>query len=282
MSTEISHRINDHVPEILTRWEKRVTELGILQHGLNIVNDLPVLHHIAKELVNSSSKSEERMHDEATDSMDCALKHAEARLKLLNYPLGDLILEFHILRKVLIDIIEEHGPISSEERKLISNWFEKMVKETAEEYSKTLIENQESFMLTMAHDLRTPISMIKMNTYMLKRQTAPVAAIERIEANVSVLERMLRELLDVSRTRAGKPIVLERHKVLLTELVRNFATDMEVIRGDRFELVLAENAVASVNADGIRRVLENLVVNALKYGSHTHRYKSYFCTTTTT
>ena len=62
---------------------------------------------------------------------------------------------------------------------------------------------------------------------------------------------------------------LIRKKLLLNDLVADLIQDMKAIHGDRFK-VEAEHAVSGRwNRDGLRRIIQNLVVNALKYGSKT-------------
>jgi signal transduction histidine kinase len=80
---------------------------------------------------------------------------------------------------------------------------------------------------------------------------------------------MLVDLLDASRLGAGRGLALELHDCDLVQLAREVAADFTAQHGARF-VVTAETKVTGFwNADALRRILENLVSNAVKYGDRT-------------
>ena len=81
------------------------------------------------------------------------------------------------------------------------------------------------------------------------------------------LESMLRELLDVSRIRSGIGLAFELEAVRLDVLAREVVQEMKGMHGERLGLHVEVPTIGAWNRAGLRRVLENLIVNALKYGS---------------
>ncbi|MBI3543507.1 MAG: HAMP domain-containing histidine kinase [Deltaproteobacteria bacterium] len=77
---------------------------------------------------------------------------------------------------------------------------------------------------------------------------------------------MIRDLLDSSRLQAGKKLSLKLEHFELTTLVRHTLEKLSVVHGDRFELEDGQPIYGYWDREGVRRALENLVNNALKYG----------------
>ena len=121
------------------------------------------------------------------------------------------------------------------------------------------------------HDLRAPISVARMWVYTIQRDTRSSEivqkAADKIDKTMERLDSMLKELLDVSRIRAGLKIEFEFEEMRLDELVKDVVLEMKETYGNRFELHINEPTTGAWNRAGLRRVLENLIVNALKYGS---------------
>jgi signal transduction histidine kinase len=77
---------------------------------------------------------------------------------------------------------------------------------------------------------------------------------------------MTQDLLDASRVRFGEKIHFEVAECELQSLIRETLDQLATIHGDRF--VFVGNPVRGYwNADAFKRAVENLVQNAIKYGS---------------
>jgi two-component system sensor histidine kinase BaeS len=128
----------------------------------------------------------------------------------------------------------------------------------------------------ISHDLRNPLASIKGLAQLMRRQLAEV---DRVDPS-SVLQRVARideaatrmaaqvdELLDVSRLELGRPLELHVHAVDVVSLARGvIAAHLEASERRNITLEFAQ-ATLMLAADPVRlrRVLDNLVSNALKY-----------------
>jgi signal transduction histidine kinase len=131
-------------------------------------------------------------------------------------------------------------------------------------------EYRERFVATLTHDLRSPLSAAKSAAQMIVRFPAKHDRVRawafRIEEAVDRTDRMISDLLDASRLQAGEQVSLKFEKCNLLQIARESCDDLSTRHGDRF-VVKAEGTVeGNWNADGLRRVLDNLLSNALKYG----------------
>lgn len=134
---------------------------------------------------------------------------------------------------------------------------------------RLLQEQRERFIANASHELRTPITNLKLRLYLARRDVnGRQKHFEVMEQMVNHLARLVENLLDLPRFEQGTPI-LQRETVNLCELVRS-AFEMHVPRAAErqisFELLLPEQCV-SLSADPVRltQVVDNLIANALNY-----------------
>ena len=139
-----------------------------------------------------------------------------------------------------------------------------------------LAELQINFVAGISHELRTPLTVIRTAAYNLRnaRFRDRSEQVERygrmIEAESGKLEGMVEQVLQFASAKAGH-VIRDRQPVALTDLIE------EELRSSRAALegasvVLEEEIGSSLPvtlADGraLRHALQNLVDNALKYGT---------------
>ncbi|MGZ3426732.1 MAG: sensor histidine kinase [Polyangia bacterium] len=123
----------------------------------------------------------------------------------------------------------------------------------------------------IAHDLRQPLSSLDLNAQLVAEQTPKDSAvykrIQQIRNQARRLNRMIQDLLDLSRLEA-RELTLTRRPVRLRELVREAAERIALEAPDRrIEVhVSGDPAEVDADADRIAQVMDNLLTNAVKYG----------------
>jgi signal transduction histidine kinase len=127
----------------------------------------------------------------------------------------------------------------------------------------------------IAHDVRTPLSIIMLETQLLADQlteepdAAVLRSLERIAQNGAYIDRLLADLLDLASLDANQ-LQLRLENVDLARLLQE-TLDRAVSTMDRPRVKLEVRATATVNGDRNRleRVIANLISNAIKYSSAT-------------
>ncbi|WP_438004033.1 AAA family ATPase [Sorangium sp. So ce321] len=142
------------------------------------------------------------------------------------------------------------------------------------------IARRDEFLLVASHELKTPLTSLKMQAYLVERllpryQRAEVAP-ERIDAAFQVLNRqiarlghLINELLDVTRLNAGR-LTLVRAPVDLAALAREVVERMSQQLADArcsVQLDLDGPVVGHWDSSRLEQVLMNLLSNAMKYGA---------------
>lgn len=122
----------------------------------------------------------------------------------------------------------------------------------------------------IAHDLRQPLATISLSTQVLARATDDaelLKSFDRIRAAADRLNRMVADLMDLSRLEASR-LQLELQRVDVPGLVRAAAERVELGTTDRHFDVRVDGEVPEAHADPdrIAQVLDNLLTNAVKYG----------------
>lgn len=132
---------------------------------------------------------------------------------------------------------------------------------------------REQFVAILAHDLRGPLSAAHMQAQMMVYAPgqADQGAVLRILRNLDRADRMVRDLLDVSRVHAGKRLPLNLGPCDLRAVAQEVVEEVRGAHGDRFDLVAEEAVLGYWSGDELRRALWNLMVNAAKYGAKSSR-----------
>ncbi|MBC7713075.1 MAG: HAMP domain-containing histidine kinase [Rhizobacter sp.] len=130
----------------------------------------------------------------------------------------------------------------------------------------------EKVLALVSHDVRTPLTITKMGVQSVIKHPENVEKnaiiLQKTLKSLEMIESMTQSLLDVSRIRSGKTIPLDFEHCDLKTRVTHMYEDMLPSYGDRLQLsysVISLNGTWATN--GIRRALENLITNAIKYGS---------------
>jgi PAS domain S-box-containing protein len=146
-------------------------------------------------------------------------------------------------------------------------------KQSQEKVERALSQRDE-FISVASHELKTPLTSLKLQLQMAKRFTArnQAPAIDRglgISLDqVARITKLVDKLLDISRIQSGR-LELDLEPVNLPELVREQIERFqgEIKRtGSEVRLDLPENAIVQADRFRIEQVFVNLFTNALKYG----------------
>lgn len=126
------------------------------------------------------------------------------------------------------------------------------------------------FVGVLGHDLRTPLSTIKMTAAgVLKGGTLPGAdasAVDRIVRATMRMETMVSELLDLARTRLGSGFEIHRSRLDVVPLITELLEEFQLLHPDRtVRRELPASAEGFFDGSKVAQVISNLLRNAFEY-----------------
>jgi signal transduction histidine kinase len=131
---------------------------------------------------------------------------------------------------------------------------------------------RESFVSLLSHDLRTPLSVAKISAQLIQRRSSNPEACQnlalKISHSIDRADEMIRNLLDANRIRSGEKLPLNLEHFEMSSFVQETLLDLATVHGDRFVLKPSEKIEGFWDTQNVRRVIENLCNNAIKYGSN--------------
>lgn len=133
-------------------------------------------------------------------------------------------------------------------------------------------ELRERFISALTHDLRTPLAIVKIGAQVLKRKPQDHNAVkemaDRFTLSMDRADRMIRDLLDASRIKAGKGLPISVSACRMDLILEYVLKDLEELYGKRFSVIYHASSVDGYwDNMAIHRLIENLASNAIKYGA---------------
>ena len=133
---------------------------------------------------------------------------------------------------------------------------------------RTAFDAQQNFVADAAHELRTPLAALKLQTQSLERADSPEArqvAVGRLSAGIERATRLVEQLLVLARQEAN---AAPRQAVDMAGIARRAVADLVGVAQARdidLGLQRADAAEVQGQADALTILLRNLVDNAIKY-----------------
>jgi signal transduction histidine kinase len=129
---------------------------------------------------------------------------------------------------------------------------------------------QQQLMAIVSHDLRNPLAAMKSAAALIARSEAAGEAhredARRVVSNARRMERLIRDLLDFSRLRAGQALPIHPAEADLVDLCRHAVSDLGREAEGRVTVEGRGRVTGAWDPDRLEQVVVNLVSNALKYG----------------
>jgi two-component system sensor histidine kinase CpxA len=130
----------------------------------------------------------------------------------------------------------------------------------------TLLQSQRQLVRDVSHELRSPLARLRVALELAERAQDRKKALSRIKQEADELERLVTELLSLSRLESGQA-GLERHRLRLDELIAKVVNDAQFeAEAESIEVSYTAEPVTLVG-DGVllRSAVENVIRNAIRH-----------------
>jgi signal transduction histidine kinase len=243
----------------------RVTSRIVLRdHVPHLLDDIV---RVMERFENFDVVEEEMIYKEIFES---SVEHGRHRATSQGYSLGQILREYILLDKVITAVLLESKAFSKEVGMVIKYSIENAMLYSGIAFTDYLQEMRQKLLALVAHDMRNPISAALFALKMMKHEDGP-ERFEKIKGmGVNSLSRsldLIENLLDSITIEAGEGMVFTFSEQNLAEFITSVHQEATESYSNAIELRCEDKEITGV-FDGtmVRRVLENFISNAVKYG----------------
>ncbi len=268
--------------KILQEWEAAVVHTLPAADALTLQNLRDSVPLILQEIIEAFS-SDKPFTTRAL--MEGSKMHGESRFQE-NYNMRELVVEYRLLRRVIIEQVSE---VLNERLDLRSNIALNMAVDTAlqsgivmftehlQQQLRTSTEVQSKYLSFLSHDLRNHLNNAMLHLQLLAVRLAKnpeyasnIADLESVKRGVLQTTTGMDRLLQSEQLRKEEPIHHTAQWVdlssLLSEVAKRLAHEAES-KGLELEVDVPEGAKAISDEGLLTLILQNLMGNAVKYSS---------------
>ena len=275
--------ILSNVEPILAEWEIFARSLGAGEH----LDTLALRDHAAQILQATARdmKSDQNVAERAEkskglvssdDPLDSASDaHAVDRLSL-GFNMLEVMSEYRALRASVLRLWRESAPVADirdvDDQTRFNESIDQSLSKAVASFAKRVDQARDMFLAILSHDLRNPLSAIAMSATLLPMVTDDKAEIQEcsltISRSASVMERMISDLLDYTRTRLGAGMPVKPAPMDLADLGRELFDEYRAAYPKRdIQFHTDGDLQGRWDSDRIRQAVSNLLGNAIQHGS---------------
>lgn len=251
---------------VLDRWRVRVAAeipaAASLADPL-LVNMVPTLYdNIANAL---SSDVPVKL---AIAGTNLASVHGRERANMTDYSPHDVIHELQIFREVLFSMTTSHGiKLSKHHAEVIGHSIEEAARESISGFSDADREKSVDFIATLSHDLRNPLNVANASAQLIQLKTTDPSILnlaKRITKKIAETDAMIQTLLDASMRNGRMKLKLHPSTFDMMSLIEEVCADLPLF--EQRVRIFGEPVIGHWCRASMKRLLENLITNAQKYG----------------
>ena len=280
----LSEFIKEQREPILAEWETFARRLGAITETMDIAalrdHASEMLTVIAADLETPQTEREERKKSageapEEPGEPTTAAEHHGADRAERGFSIKEMVSEYRALRasvlRLWMDASGTLGEADVNDMVRFNEAIDQALAESVVRYTSDLEESREMFIAILGHDLRTPLgAIITSSTFMLETdglEEPHLTLTSRIASSSRRMERMIGDLLDLTRSRLGGGIPIECGRMSVERVVRDVVSELSAVHASRTVEVSASGDLDGSWDEGrLTQVMANLVGNALEHG----------------
>lgn len=252
--------------QVFALWEQEVRARISGTEGVThpvLVDTLPLFYGNLVEALTPDFPREN-----AASGSSAAAGHGSERARTTEYTAVEVVEEYHILRKVLLQVCRKNGIAFDEgEMQIITDSFDQAIREAVNEFTEIQKDFRARVAGALTHDMRSPLSVIIGAANLLARSTDNSVRhlAGKIHENGMRLETMFKQQLNLVQK---PPVRVDRIDVShwdILPLAREICEHQNAVQAAVCRVSGHETPVWW-DRMLIQRALENLVGNAIKYG----------------
>jgi signal transduction histidine kinase len=199
--------------------------------------------------------------------------HADDRIAH-GFPMAAVFAEFRALRHTVLRLYEDSGATDMSDVRRFNESLDESLMESMTRFAAQADVFRSQFVGILSHDLRSPLGAVTTGVALLAvPEDNPVRRARvtaRMMASCERMERLIGDLLDLTRTRLGGAMPLDRRDADLEEICADVVTECQAAHPDAvIEFETSGHLAGQWDADRLAQVVSNLLGNAIQHGAGT-------------
>jgi signal transduction histidine kinase len=229
-----------------------------------------VIHDMKSGQTAAEQAEKSKGHGEAQRMGEMGRIHAKLRIEF-GFKLGQMVAEYRALRASVLRLWEKEEGANAGGVTRFNEAIDEALTEGVERFIQTTEHYRDQSLGILGHDLRNPLAAIITGSTMLiaseELDDRSVRIAARMLNSGNRMNRMIGDLLDLTRTRFGDQIPVLRVPMDLDPLCRQVIAELEGLRSaGSLQFESQGDLRGEWDADRMAQVLSNLVRNAIQHG----------------
>ena len=267
--------LRDKNAEIMKIWKAEVMQkvsasrqanaIALYDHLPNIINDIADIMSRYDNLVDINS---DQKYNEILEN---SIQHGRHRSSTSNYTVEQVVHEYIIFHRTLSEFLKSHNGYNEKASDILKYVIETCVLKSVGSFTSSIQDMQEKLIGTLAHDIRNPLTVIGLSLEMIKDEDDKQWRNETLKAAQRNLKKalgLIEGLMDGITVKAGEGMMLHFEKADILNDIKWVHSESKEVYASEIILKCNKDSILGVfDSTAIRRLLENLISNAVKYGS---------------
>lgn len=267
--------LRENKAQLISVWEQKIREeipASRSSSDLVLRNQLPnLIDDLADIFERYEGLSEIKTQDEFEEIVKNSLEHGRHRAASSNYTVKQVLQEYIIFHRTITEFLLEENLYTTEVGIILKYSLETAMLTSASSFTDSLQEMRQKLVGTLAHDIRTPITAAHFALDILDPQIDETRFLKLKNMGLKSLQKalsLLENILDSISVRAGEGMSLTFQKTDIVKELRWVFNEANEVFSNRMVFESDKEEIYGIfDGTAIRRIMENLVTNAVKYGA---------------
>jgi hypothetical protein len=267
--------LRENNAQIMKIWPNQVVQEVLASKesdSIALYNQLPDLINDIAKLMMRQDKIEGINKDEKyTEILKTSVDHGKQRSTKVYYTAEQIVHEYIIFHRSLSEFLISHNAYSEKISDFLKYVIETAILKSVGSFSRSIQDMQEKLIGTLAHDIRNPLAAAQLSLEMMEQDTTGewtdktrIAAQRSVKKAINLIEGLMNGIT----VKSGEGMLLTfENSDLLKEMKFVHAEIKEVYTHEINLEYNAKKIIGVFDKTAVKRLVENLIGNAIKYGS---------------
>lgn len=271
---ETARILRENNAEIMKIWQNQVVQEVLASKesdSIALYNHLPdLINDIAKLMIRFDKMKDVSKDKKYKEILKSSVDHGKQRSNTAYYTVEQIVHEYIIFHHTLSEFLISHNGYNENVSDLLKYVIETSILKSVGSFSRSIQDMQEKLIGTLAHDIRNPLAAAQLSLEMMEQdktgkwaEKTRIAAQRGLKKAISLIEGFM----DGITVKAGEGMMLNFENTDLLKDIKWVHAESKGVYTNDIKLDCNVEKIEGIfDSTAIKRLLENLIGNAVKYG----------------